>query len=187
VLREMTHLPVVVDPSHGTGKRSLVAPMAIGAAAVGADGLIVEVHPDPPHALSDGDQSLSFPEFGSLMDELRRFEFLKRGPSPAATPVTTAAGIDGMRQRIDTIDDQLLGLVDERAQLALAIQEAKDPSVNGHDPQREHSLLDRARSKEGGGLDSEELEQVMEAVLRASRQMQRRHAAAQRDGVKTPA
>ena len=77
VLREMTHLPVIVDPSHGTGKRSLVAPMALAAAAVGADGLIIEVHPDPPHARSDGDQSLSFPEFGALMDELRRQEFLR--------------------------------------------------------------------------------------------------------------
>ena len=46
--------------------------MALGAAAVGADGIIIEVHPDPPHAWSDGDQSLSFPEFGALMDELRR-------------------------------------------------------------------------------------------------------------------
>ena len=50
VLRELTHLPVVVDPSHGTGHRSLVGPMALAAAAVGADGLIIEVHPDPPHA-----------------------------------------------------------------------------------------------------------------------------------------
>ena len=187
VLREMTHLPVVVDPSHGTGKRSLVAPMAVGAAAVGADGIIIEVHPDPPHALSDGDQSLSFPEFGALMDELRRFEFLKRGVGAVASPGVTPEGIDGMRSRIDAIDDQLLGLVDERAQLALAISEAKGPSGNGHDPQREHTLIDRARAKEGGVLDGEELEKVMEAVLRASRQMQRRHAAAQRDGVKTPA
>ncbi len=187
VLREMTHLPVVVDPSHGTGKRSLVASMAVGAAAVGADGLIIEVHPDPPHALSDGDQSLSFPEFGALMDELRRFEFLKRGSGAPAPSVAAATGIDGMRQRIDTIDNQLLGLVDERAKLALAISEAKGATGNGHDPQREHSLLDRARSIEGGVLDGEELEQVMSAVLRASRQMQRRHAAAQRDGVKSPA
>ncbi len=78
VLREKTHLPVIVDPSHGTGKRSLVGPMALGAAAVGADGLLIEVHPDPPHARSDGDQSLSFPEFGALMDELRRLEFVRK-------------------------------------------------------------------------------------------------------------
>jgi chorismate mutase len=184
VLREMTHLPVVVDPSHGTGKRSLVAAMSLGAAAVGADGLIIEVHPDPPHARSDGDQSLSFPEFGALMDELRRLEFLKRGSSSRQRRAgTVPATVEDMRERIDDIDEHLLGLVDERAQLALQISEAKGESGNGHDPQREHSLIDRARSMEGGALDGEELEQVMSAVLKASRQMQRRHAAAKRDEV----
>jgi len=184
VLREMTHLPVVVDPSHGTGKRSLVASMSLGAAAVGADGLIIEVHPDPPHARSDGDQSLSFPEFGSLMDEMRRLEFLKRGSSNRSRRAgAIPPSVEEMRQRIDDIDDNLLGLVDERAQLALAISEAKGETGNGHDPQREHSLIDRARTMEGGTLDGEELEQVMSAVLKASRQMQRRHAAAKRDEV----
>jgi 3-deoxy-7-phosphoheptulonate synthase len=183
VLREMTHLPVVVDPSHGTGKRSLVGPMSMAAAAVGADGLIIEVHPDPPHARSDGDQSLSFPEFGALMDELRRQEYLKRGgadraPQRPALP----ASVEGMRDRIDAIDEQLLNLVDERAQMALAISQAKGGNGNGvgHDPSREHALLDRARSMETDTLDADEREQFMEAVLKASRQMQRRHAASQR-------
>jgi 3-deoxy-7-phosphoheptulonate synthase len=66
-LHERTHLPVVVDPSHGTGHTSLVAPMAAAAVAVGADGLIVEVHPDPESAMSDGYQSLDFKQFGELM------------------------------------------------------------------------------------------------------------------------
>ena len=92
VLREKTHLPIIVDPSHGTGKRSLVQPMALGAAAVGADGLLIEVHPDPPHARSDGDQSLSFPEFGALMDELRRLEFLKERHLPRRTPLRFRPG-----------------------------------------------------------------------------------------------
>ncbi|HEY5489057.1 MAG TPA: bifunctional 3-deoxy-7-phosphoheptulonate synthase/chorismate mutase [Candidatus Limnocylindrales bacterium] len=189
VLREMTHLPVVVDPSHGTGKRSLVASMSLGAAAVGADGLIIEVHPDPPHARSDGDQSLSFPEFGALMDELRRLEYLRHGESRGATPAAPPVGIDGMRMRIDSIDEQLLGLVDERAQMSLAISQAKGGNGNGagHDPQREHDLLERARTMAGGVLDGQELEMVLAAVVKASRQMQRRHAAAQRDDVRAPA
>ncbi len=58
-LQQTTHLPIVVDPSHGTGKASLVAPMAVASIAAGADGLIVEVHPDPEKALSDGYQSLT--------------------------------------------------------------------------------------------------------------------------------
>ncbi len=70
VLRERTHLPVIVDPSHGTGYRPYVAPMAWAARAVGAHGLLVEVHPTPQKALSDADQSLNFAEFGALMRHL---------------------------------------------------------------------------------------------------------------------
>lgn len=67
VLKEKTHLPVIVDPSHGTGKRNLVIPMSLAAIAAGADGLIVEVHRDPLHALSDGPQSLAPNDFADLM------------------------------------------------------------------------------------------------------------------------
>jgi 3-deoxy-7-phosphoheptulonate synthase len=70
LVKTMTHLPVVVDPSHGTGKRALVAPMAKAAVIAGADGLIIEVHPSPETALSDGDQSLTIDEFKKLMREL---------------------------------------------------------------------------------------------------------------------
>ena len=71
-LHERTHLPVVVDPSHGTGHTSLVAPMAAAAIAAGADGLIVEVHPEPEAALSDGYQSLNFEQFEQFMGLCRR-------------------------------------------------------------------------------------------------------------------
>jgi chorismate mutase / prephenate dehydratase len=70
VVRERSHLPVIVDPSHGTGLRSYVAPMAWAARAAGAHGLLIEVHPAPEQALSDADQSLSFDEFGALMHRL---------------------------------------------------------------------------------------------------------------------
>src|SRR6516162_5512077 len=71
-LQQTTHLPVIVDPSHGTGKSSLVAPMAAAAIAAGADGLIVEVHPDPEKALSDGYQSLTPKAFQQMMGECRK-------------------------------------------------------------------------------------------------------------------
>jgi 3-deoxy-7-phosphoheptulonate synthase len=71
-LHERTHLPVVIDPSHGTGHTSLVAPMAAAAIAAGADGLIVEVHPDPESALSDGYQSLTFEQFDAMMRLCRK-------------------------------------------------------------------------------------------------------------------
>jgi 3-deoxy-7-phosphoheptulonate synthase len=70
LLKELTHLPVIVDPSHATGRRSLVSPVSRAAVAVGADGLMVEVHPVPEEALSDGRQSLSFGEFAHLHRQL---------------------------------------------------------------------------------------------------------------------
>jgi len=71
VIKRRSHLPVIVDPSHGTGVREYVAPMALAAAACGADGIIVEVHNEPSKALSDGKQSLYPEQFASLMDQLR--------------------------------------------------------------------------------------------------------------------
>ncbi len=73
VLHEKTHLPVVIDPSHGTGNHHYVAPMCYAAVAAGADGLIVEVHPDPERASSDGPQSLKPVKFEKMMEKLRLF------------------------------------------------------------------------------------------------------------------
>jgi 3-deoxy-7-phosphoheptulonate synthase len=70
--KRLSHLPILVDPSHGTGKRDFVPPMALAALAAGADGLLIEVHPDPAHALSDGAQSLDFAEFDRLLERARR-------------------------------------------------------------------------------------------------------------------
>jgi 3-deoxy-7-phosphoheptulonate synthase len=71
VVKSLSHLPIVADPSHGTGRRDKVLPMARAAVAAGADGLLVEVHHDPDHALSDGAQSLRPHQFAELMDQLR--------------------------------------------------------------------------------------------------------------------
>ncbi|HEV2471133.1 MAG TPA: 3-deoxy-7-phosphoheptulonate synthase [Chthonomonadales bacterium] len=70
-LKELSHLPVFADPSHATGKRSLVTAVSRGAVATGADGLIIETHPNPENAMKDGPQSLTFGQFGRLMDEIR--------------------------------------------------------------------------------------------------------------------
>ena len=71
VVKKLSHLPMVADPSHGTGRRDKVAPMARAAVAAGADGLLIEVHPDPDRALSDGAQSLRPEQFEELMGQLR--------------------------------------------------------------------------------------------------------------------
>ena len=73
VIKEKSHLPIIVDPSHATGVRSYVAPLAKSAIAAGADGVMIEVHPNPAKALSDGPQSLTFPQFEVLCNELRPY------------------------------------------------------------------------------------------------------------------
>jgi 3-deoxy-7-phosphoheptulonate synthase len=87
VLKRETHLPVIVDPSHAGGDADLVAPLAFAAIAAGADGLIVEVHPDPECALSDGDQSLAPAAFAQMMHRLRGFAAAAgRTMAPARSP-----------------------------------------------------------------------------------------------------
>lgn len=73
IIQKETSLPVIVDPSHGTGVRYLIKPMSIGAFAVGADGIMIEVHPNPSEALCDGEQSLHFNEFEDLMKSIKIF------------------------------------------------------------------------------------------------------------------
>jgi 3-deoxy-7-phosphoheptulonate synthase len=71
VIRRNSHLPIIIDPSHAAGHYALVPTLARAAVAAGADGLLIEVHPDPVNALSDGLQSLTFSDFGRLVGELR--------------------------------------------------------------------------------------------------------------------
>ncbi len=70
-IKELSHLPIFADPSHATGKRSLVSAVSLGAVATGADGLMIETHPNPEQAIKDGPQSLSFEQFGKLMQDVR--------------------------------------------------------------------------------------------------------------------
>jgi 3-deoxy-7-phosphoheptulonate synthase len=89
--KRLSHLPVISDPSHGTGKWYLVEPMAMASIAAGADGLIMEVHPNPDHALSDGSQSLTFENFSLLMERAQAVtQALGR---PLVVPSASAAGV----------------------------------------------------------------------------------------------
>ena len=179
VAQERTHLPVIVDPSHGTGHRPLVRPLAVAGAAVGADGIIIEVHPDPPAARSDSEQSLSFPEFGDLMDELRRQEYLRRPTAPNTQPgIEPPVERRRLRGRIDDVDARLAALIDERAQLSVAVQKTRKAGDHGHDVERERELIERAANREGGVLTPDEREQVFSMIMRVSRSAQRRSAAA---------
>lgn len=85
LLQGLTHLPIIVDPSHGTGVARLVSPMALAGVAAGADGLLVEVHPDPAKAASDGPQSLTFGQFEALMGQVQIVAQALGRRIPAAT------------------------------------------------------------------------------------------------------
>ncbi len=91
ILKQLTHLPVIVDPSHATGKRHLVPPLARAAVAIGADGLMVEVHPHPERAVSDGAQSLDLQHFRAMMEELKPYTDLRRARRRAASHGTAGA------------------------------------------------------------------------------------------------
>ena len=86
-VQRLSHLPILVDPSHGTGKRNKVLPLSRAAVAVGADGLIVEVHNDPDHALSDGPQSIYPDQFDALMNEVRQIAGVVQRSAPAQQAV----------------------------------------------------------------------------------------------------
>ncbi len=84
VIQRLSHLPIVADPSHSTGKWYLVTPVALAAVAAGTHGLLVEVHPNPDLAKCDGPQSLTFENFNSLMEQVHALESVRRGPVAAA-------------------------------------------------------------------------------------------------------
>jgi 3-deoxy-7-phosphoheptulonate synthase len=89
VLKTLTHLPVILDPSHSTGQAGFVAAVARAAIAAGADGLIVEVHPDPAHAMSDGKQSLRPENFAEMVGQVRAIAAtMGRRVAPAVKPVS---------------------------------------------------------------------------------------------------
>jgi 3-deoxy-7-phosphoheptulonate synthase len=73
VIKKISHLPIIVDPSHGTGRRDIIEPMSLAALAAGADGIMVEVHPDPPASWSDPDQALYPDQFRQLMEKINQF------------------------------------------------------------------------------------------------------------------
>jgi 3-deoxy-7-phosphoheptulonate synthase len=94
LVQKLSHLPIIADPSHGTGLRDKVAPMARAAVAAGADGVIVEVHPDPDRALSDGGQSLFPEQFAGLVGELRAIaQAIGRDTAPTTAIGTVPAAV----------------------------------------------------------------------------------------------
>lgn len=168
LLKQWTHLPVLVDPSHGTGRRALVAPLAKAAVAAGADGVIIEVHPDPEHARSDGDQSLTPDAFAALMCELACLvplsgRILTDGPADAAGHATNlCAG----RERIDRLDEALVRLLQARVRIAQRLGERKlAAGLPLKSPEREADVLRRVALLADAALPAESLMRIFRAIM----------------------
>ena len=173
-LKTATHLPVLVDPSHGTGLRHLIRPLSKAAVAVGSDGLIVEVHPQPALSLSDGEQSLTPEEFSALMGELGRcVPFEGRtlaSPRPEAAGPRATLCLRRLRERIDGLDETLARLLIERAKVAAVIGRAKRASgLSIHAPEREDDVLRNVAKLASGPLGPREIERVFRAVIEETR------------------
>ncbi len=157
--KQRTHLPVIADPSHGTGRRELVAPMSRASLAAGLDGLMLEVHPSPDSALSDAAQTLSTEEFQGLMASLR-----------------IAPGTDdlpSLRAAVDEVDEAILDLLWRRMELSGRIGAAKRQlGLAVHQAEREVAILGRLAAQASQALAPESLARIWEAILGASRAVQ---------------
>lgn len=175
LLKERTHLPLVVDPSHGTGLAALVVPLTKAAAAAGAGGAIVEVHPAPEFALSDGRQSLTPHAFSALMDELASCvpvhgRSLSRHAA-SKPPQRPAQEIERWRRRIDALDAALVRLLVERTRAAHAVGRCKLASgLPIHNAERETKVLTRAGAMAHGPLPAAALAQIFASITRATRE-----------------
>ena len=177
VLKGRTHLPVLVDPSHGTGIRELIAPLSKAAAAAGADGLIIEVHPSPEDALSDGAQSLTPEMFADLMRDLVGHLALE-GRSVAGPGSGTSVSMGAYRDRIDEIDERIVALLEERARMALRVGRIKRAAGHEiHAPEREADVLGRVCLAADGPLGGEAVERLFRAIIAETRAAESRETA----------
>ncbi|HZJ49055.1 MAG TPA: chorismate mutase, partial [Acidimicrobiia bacterium] len=153
VVKRMSCLPVIIDPSHASGRRDLIAPLALAGRAVGADGMMVEVHPDPDRALSDGPQQLDAAGFDQLMEAL---------------------GVVSLRGDIDQIDRQIVHLLAKRLARSLEIGRAKaERGLPMHSPGREAEILAGLSDEaERSGVDPEMVQTLYEVILHQSRRRQ---------------
>jgi chorismate mutase len=155
VTKTIGRLPVIVDPSHASGDRSLILPLALAGRAAGADGVMVEVHPNPSEALSDGPQQLDAEGFTQLMEGL---------------------GLASRRTEIDVLDREIISLLGRRVARSVAIGRFK--AARGEPlrtPDRESEILRALREEaELAGLDGEEVTGIFELILEMSRGEQAR-------------
>ncbi len=164
-VRQLSGFPVIVDPSHAAGRRDLITPLSKAALAAGADGLMIEVHPEPEAALSDKEQQLSFPAFRELMAEL------------GLLPAQTLTSLEECRAAIDEADLELLELLARRMRLSMRVGQLKQHSgMAALQPERERALLQRLAKAAAPEVGARGVNAVWQAILELSRQVQERSA-----------
>jgi 3-deoxy-7-phosphoheptulonate synthase len=171
-LKELTHLPVVADPSHATGRRELVSGAALAAIAAGADGLMVEAHPDPAAARSDAEQQLTPPELAELAARVRRVAaaVARSLPEPKGDERLGDGSILRLRESISENDRRIVEAINTRIGLVERMRAYKDSrGIPFHDGAREQELLDELRRANDGPLSPEGLEGMVLSLLELTR------------------
>jgi 3-deoxy-7-phosphoheptulonate synthase len=193
-LKRLSRLPVIADPSHATGRRELVTDAALAGVAAGADGLLVEAHPDPASARSDAGQQLSPAELADLAKRVNRVAVAvgrtlatRSVPGPrvhrrrlrtVGSPPTSDPIILELRQEISDNDRRIVEAVNRRIELVESMRTYKDSrGIPFHDPEREESLLDFLGQTNSGPLSESGVEEIVEALLNVTkRELGRREA-----------
>jgi 3-deoxy-7-phosphoheptulonate synthase len=171
-LKRLTHLPVLADPSHATGRRELVVDTALAAIAGGADGLVVEAHADPPSALSDRDQQLSPEELAELAERARRVALAVGRSLPGAQVESQIEEqpldgfVDRLREEISENDRGIVEAINTRLALVARMHSYKAArGIAFRDARRERALLRSLQETNGGPLSPEGLEEILLALL----------------------
>jgi chorismate mutase len=157
VLRDMTDLPIAVDPSHAAGDAAWVPSLAVAALAAGADALLVECHPDPAASLCDAAQAITPPVLAQIVQSARVL--------CAMTRPAVGDSVAGCRATIDTIDDAVFRMLEYRAALVDAVQQRKvDAQIPERDVARENEIVERL-SRQAPRLGEQRVDRLVHAII----------------------
>jgi 3-deoxy-7-phosphoheptulonate synthase len=179
-LKRLTSLPVIADPSHATGRRELVTDAALAAVAAGADGVLVEAHPDPESARSDADQQLTPPELADLAERVGRVaRAVGRTFGEGDLTSTVDPFIGQLRERISENDRRIVAALNTRLELVAAMRRYKEShGIAFRDGSREERLLRQLEDANAGPLSPGGLEEFLDVLLELTRKETSRSEAA---------
>ena len=170
-LKRLSSLPVIADPSHATGRRELVTDAALAAVAAGADGLLVEAHPEPESARSDADQQLAPAELAELAERVSRLApAVGRALRRRADEQAEDAFVQELRERISENDRKIVEAINTRLELVAGMRRYKDArGIAFRDSDREGRLLRHLEQANSGPLSPDGLEEFMRVLLELTR------------------